>query len=74
MKREGPLVTIKRSCFNCRYEESDYYAFQSDSGHNVYCVHGGQRRPIGDTTWITPDWCPFVAGEKSATSETKETS
>ena len=63
--REGPLVTISRSCSGCRYEETEGYRVQSDTGRDVYCTNslvqiGDRRRHIGDTTWSTPDWCPFL--------------
>jgi len=62
--REGPLVTIKRSCFGCRYERSERYQVQGDSGHDVKCDHpeAPAQNRIGDTTWQTPDWCPFLKG------------
>lgn len=81
-KREGPLTTIKRSCFDCAYEQAQKYFVEDgnseDSGHDVYCIHPAavdeenrirernglvgnrNRRYIGDTTWETPSWCPFL--------------
>lgn len=61
MKSKGPALTVLRSCQGCEHEESDYYAVQGDSGHKVYCTHSGERRRIGDTTWSTPDWCPYLS-------------
>jgi hypothetical protein len=60
--REGPKVTVERSCFGCRYEHSESYQAQGDSGSSVSCVHPtvGKKR-IGDSTWVTPAWCPFLA-------------
>jgi len=60
-KREGPTVTINYSCFNCRYESSEKYYCQSDSGHDVYCNHPSftERKLVGDSMWDTPDFCPF---------------
>lgn len=58
--REGPLVTVEYSCYGCRYEQNKHYAVQGDSGTDVYCVHPKIGcRCIGDTTWDTPQWCPF---------------
>ena len=60
-EREGPLVTIRRSCNGCAYERSESYVVQGGSGFHVSCVHPRiGRRNIGDTTWSTPQWCPFV--------------
>lgn len=58
--REGPSVATKRSCFDCRWEKSESYAVQGDSGHDVYCTHPTHpaRRFIADTSWDTPEWCP----------------
>jgi hypothetical protein len=62
--REGPSVRIDARCTGCRYEHSESYAVQGDSGHNVYCTHPaieGGRRYVADTSWRTPDWCPLLA-------------
>lgn len=62
---KGPTVTMKRSCFDCEFCRSERYAVQGDSGSDVYCT--SENRYIGDTTWATPDWCPFVRmGERVA--------
>ncbi|WP_089215525.1 hypothetical protein [Sphingopyxis indica] len=60
---EGPRVTVKASCFECRHCVSESYRVQSDSGSNVYCAHPDfeQRKRVGDTRWETPDWCPVVS-------------
>jgi hypothetical protein len=61
-KREGPRLTFEASCFGCKYEVSEHYQVQSDSGCRVSCSHPqvtGTRR-IGDTTWDTPKWCPLL--------------
>lgn len=59
-EREGPSVRIEISCFGCKYEKSESYRVQSDSGHDVYCVHPKvEKRRVGDTRWDTPDWCPL---------------
>lgn len=57
----GPKVSLSlnKTCFSCKYERSESYRCQSDSGHDVYCDHpevNGKR--IGDSSWNTPDWCP----------------
>lgn len=61
--RQGPRVTVALSCDGCAYEHSECYAVQGDSGCRVACKHPevneGALRRIGDTTWVTPDWCPF---------------
>lgn len=60
-QRVGPHITIQGSCSGCAYERSVSYRCQSDSGHDVYCDHpavGGRR--VGDTRWVTPDWCPLT--------------
>jgi hypothetical protein len=64
-KREGPLVRVTRDCYGCRYEHSESYAVQSDSGHIVYCTHPShpERKRVGDTNWQTPAWCPFLKEE-----------
>lgn len=60
-KTEGPKITIEYSCFNCKYEVSEKYYCQSDSGLDVYCTHPSfsERKLIGDTRWSTPAFCPF---------------
>lgn len=67
-KREGPYLRFSAVCHGCRYELSERYHRQGDSGADVYCTHPSfegcscsARRSIGDTRWITPDWCPFAA-------------
>lgn len=61
--REGPRLTIERSCDGCRWVLSSFYAIQGDSGFDVYCGHPSRksRDLIGDSTWRTPDWCPVLA-------------
>lgn len=60
--REGPKTTIRRSCLDCKYEHSERYQVQGDSGHDVSCTHPSlpQAKRIADTSWNTPDWCPFL--------------
>ena len=64
MVREGPLVTVKRSCNGCKHEFSESYRIQGDSGFDVSCrqpeVNEGALRRIGDTDWNTPKWCPYL--------------
>lgn len=61
--RDGPLVTTKRSCDGCKWVHEKHYAIQGDSGVSVSCDHHSlpSRKPIGDTTWHTPGWCPVLA-------------
>lgn len=61
--RQGPKVTIDASCLGCKFEASESYQVQGDSGSEVYCNATGNR--IGDTTWKTPEWCPFLVIEIS---------
>lgn len=56
---EGPRITIEGSCLACKHCVSESYHAQGDSGCNVSC--GLVKRAIGDTTWRTPVWCPFLA-------------
>jgi hypothetical protein len=63
-EREGPLVTIRRSCFDCAHVRSSYYAVQGDGGCDVSCAKAG--RGIGDSTWTTPEWCPFLTPDAPA--------
>ncbi len=61
-KTGGPRIRLDMSCFSCVYCESESYAVQGDSGHDVYCTRTpGGRKHIGDTTWDTPQWCPLRA-------------
>lgn len=66
----GPVVTIHKSCSACSAERSESYEVQSDSGQNVYCTHPsvGKKR-IGDTCWITPDWCPVEAEREALAAQ-----
>jgi hypothetical protein len=52
--REGPRVTIERSCQGCRWVLSSSYL--------VYCGHPSRKscNLVGDSTWRTPDWCPVL--------------
>lgn len=61
-KREGPKITTSYSCFGCKYETSKRYSCQGDSGQDVYCHHLSfeNKKVIGDTTWSTPKFCPFL--------------
>ena len=72
----GPTFTVKASCQACVHCASERYQIQGDSGHDVYCQHPSTAKLrgatgktpaayIGDTTWQTPDWCPFLQSEKS---------
>lgn len=75
-KRNGPSLKIVASCTGCAHEHSDHYSIEDgndvDSGWSVYCKHPNAgsatpdlgtcaRRPIGDTTWTTPEWCPLLS-------------
>jgi hypothetical protein len=55
---QGPSVKLVLSCFECEHCGSTRYTCQGDSGSDVYCK-AMNNKPIGDTTWKTPDWCPF---------------
>ncbi len=68
--REGPRLKVVASCHGCQYVRSKYYAVQNDSGYKVECVHPAGWGRIGDTTWDTPEWCPFMtsAQEELATA------
>ena len=60
-KREGPEVTTRMSCFECKHVKSEDYACQGDSGHDVYCKHpdAPEKHYVG-ITWKTPEWCPCL--------------
>lgn len=64
--REGPEITTTRSCFGCKWLESEYYRCQGDSGHDYRCKHPTvvekpqHERYIGDCRTVTPDWCPVL--------------
>jgi len=63
---EGPKVRVEASCSDCVHCRNDRYVCQGDSGFDVSCGHPdvkGDRR-IGDTTWKTPAWCPFLGGQQ----------
>lgn len=68
-KRRGPRLVVKADCMDCKYEQSEHYAVQGDSGCRVFCTYPdvmgesaiGSRKRIGDTTWDTPKWCPLLA-------------
>lgn len=55
--REGPETKVKRSCLGCKYERYERYQVQG-----VLCTHPSlpQAKHIADTSWNTPDWCPFL--------------
>ena len=61
-KREGPSIKTTYSCFECKYETSKKYYCQGDSGRDVYCNHPSfeNKKVIGDTSWVTPKFCPFL--------------
>ena len=54
----GPKLSLKKSCRDCDYCISASYQCQGDSGHDVKCK--AVDKFIGDTTWDTPDWCPYL--------------
>lgn len=59
--REGPEVRVELRCFDCVYVSSERYVKHNDSGYNVSCNHPEiGKRQIGDTSWTTPCWCPFL--------------
>lgn len=57
----GPIVKVAYSCFDCVYCKSEQYRCQGDSGHDIFCENPlfQERKPIGDTRWDTPDFCPY---------------
>lgn len=58
--QSGPTVKLELSCFDCQHCKSSRYTCQGDSGSDVFCG-AMNNRTIGDTTWKTPEWCPFRA-------------
>lgn len=72
-KREGPGITIRASCFGCRYETSQPFRCQGDSGSYVYCNHPSiGNKYVASYSWDTPDWCPFTPprlGDREAALE-----
>lgn len=56
--RIGPKVSLSLSCFDCIHCHTKSYTCQGDSGSTVSCGAEGDRH-IGDTSWNTPNWCPF---------------
>ena len=62
---QGPKVCVEFSCFDCSLCVGEHYAWQSDSGTDVYCTHPSvvslakPRHYIGDSNWRTPEWCPL---------------
>lgn len=70
MKQEGPTITTKGSCLDCKHCRSESYQCQGDSGSIVSCSHPALElsRRIGDTTWRTPDWCPVPKPEHPHTA------
>lgn len=69
-ERIGPSVTVSRSCCGCKYERSQSYRVQGDSGHDIYCDHPDvDGKQVGDTSWRTPDWCPAIQPPHEAQRE-----
>ena len=65
--REGPRISIVASCGGCVHERTKKYRVQGDSGTDVTCAHPDHPgRIVGDTTWTTPAWCPYLAGAIAA--------
>lgn len=61
-KRVGPKITMARDCSGCVFNRSKPYLVQGDSGAYVWCDHPTvASKYIGDTSWVTPDWCPELA-------------
>lgn len=64
MKHQGPKKLISYSCFDCEHVVSERYVCQGDSGRDVYCTHSAVAadgpRSVGDSTWSTPGWCPYM--------------
>lgn len=61
-KRNGPLIHVDSSCWDCTYEKSERFICQADSGWYISCAHpdypasGMQNR----TTHSTPMQCPLL--------------
>jgi hypothetical protein len=62
----GPIVKLDVSCYECTHCKTERYTCQGDSGTDVYCEkvtdERGLMRRVGDSSWRTPEWCPFLAG------------
>lgn len=65
MSAYGPRISIERSCHSCKACAAESYKVQGDSGQDVYCAHPSlpDRKRIGDTRWVTPEWCPAAPAE-----------
>ena len=64
----GPKITIQASCYNCEHCRTERYAVQGDSGTDVSCA-AVENKPVGDSCWDTPAWCPFVEEAKRAAAQ-----
>lgn len=71
-KTDGPRINIAASCFDCKYETSERFSCQGDSGADVYCTHPNNGNPnphanhrhhrhVSSYSWNTPNWCPLLA-------------
>jgi hypothetical protein len=61
MSRNGPKITIHASCFGCVHVISERFQVQGDSGRDVYCSYGGEKRYVASYSDDTPEWCPLMA-------------
>lgn len=56
----GPKVRVELRCDDCCYELSEDHPESRGPGCAVLCLHPTQnRRVVGDSTWVTPEWCPL---------------
>jgi len=56
----GPNITAKASCLGCEYCKQTRYRVQGDSGYDYHCTKDGDDKYIGDCSYTTPDWCPYL--------------
>jgi hypothetical protein len=60
VSQQGPSLRLVATCWGCDFKRSVSYRVQGDSGTDVSCAHPAGNGYIGDTTWDTPKWCPFL--------------
>ncbi len=64
--RQGPLMRIVASCGGCLHARFEHYAVQGDRGYDAHCDHPqSPKTRIGDTTSVTPDWCPLLPAARA---------
>lgn len=59
MSKKGPALKFILTCHGCKYAKDN----PEDIEDILYCEHFKNPQIIGKSSYITPDFCPYIANK-----------